>query len=287
MTTTRPVPFVLAGFLAAYVFIAGTFNATAIAQEKQTTVREYRTETNIPYRDDSTQNDYMRERCRLDIYVPVTDKPFATVVWFHGGGLTGGERSIPNALKQKGIGVIAVGYRLGPKAKSPDYIDDAAAAVAWTFQNIQKYGGDSKQIYVSGHSAGGYLTSMIGLDKRWLNKYGVDANEIAGLIPYSGQAITHFTIREERGISRTQPIIDEFAPLYHVRKDAPPMLLISGDRNMELIGRYEETAYFWRMMKEVGHTQTELFELQGFNHGDMAEPAHPLLLRFIQSRTQK
>lgn len=287
MTTTRPVPFVLAGLLAAYVFIAGTINATAIAQEKQTTVREYRTETNISYRDDSTQNDYMRERCRLDIYVPVTDKPFATVVWFHGGGLTGGERSIPNALKQKGIGVIAVGYRLSPKAKSPDYIDDAAAAVAWTFQNIQKYGGDSKQIYVSGHSAGGYLTSMIGLDKRWLNKYGVDANEIAGLIPYSGQAITHFTIREERGISRTQPIIDEFAPLYHVRKDAPPMLLISGDRSMELIGRYEETAYFWRMMKEVGHTQTELFELQGFNHGDMAEPAHPLLLRFIQSRTQK
>ena len=51
----------------------------------------------------------------------------------------------------------------------------------------------------------------------------MDANKIAGLISLSGQAITHFTIREERGISGTQPIIDEFAPLFHVRKDAPPL----------------------------------------------------------------
>ena len=68
----------------------------------------------------------------------------------------------------------------------------------------------------------------------------------------------------------------------HVRKDAPPLLLITGDRELEILGRYEETAYLWRMMKVAGHTNTELFELDGFNHGQMAEPAHPLLLRFIQ-----
>jgi hypothetical protein len=33
-------------------------------------------------------------------------------------------------------------------------------------------------------------------------------------------AITHFTIREERGIKGTQAVIDEYAPLYHVRSDA-------------------------------------------------------------------
>jgi hypothetical protein len=49
-----------------------------------------------------------------------------------------------------------------------------------------------------------------------------------------------------------------------------------------LAGRYEENAYLWRMMKEVGHQETELFELQGFDHGGMAEPAHPLLLKFVQ-----
>ena len=36
------------------------------------------------------------------------------------------------------------------------------------------------------------------------------------------------------------------------------------------------------MMKEAGHTNTTLYELGGFNHGQMAEPAHPLLLRFMR-----
>ncbi len=191
---------------------------------------------------------------------------------------------MPEGLKEQGIAVVAVGYRLSPQVKAPAYIEDAAAAVAWTFKNIARYGGSSTKIYVSGHSAGGFLTSMIGLDKRWLAAHDIDANQIAGLVPYSGQAVTHFTIREERGIDRKQPIIDEYSPIFHVRKDAPPLLLISGDRNLEMLGRYEETAYLWRMMQVVGHTQTTLYELQGFDHGGMAEPAHPLLLRFIKEQ---
>jgi acetyl esterase/lipase len=257
-------------------------SVACMAQEKQATAPKYQTEANVLYRTQGTLDDYMKERCRLDVYYPSEAKNFATVVWFHGGGLTGGERSIPEGLKQRGLAVVAVNYRLSPKVLAPAYIDDAAAAVAWTLGNIAKYGGAPDKVFVSGHSAGGYLTSMIGLDKRWLAAYGVDANAIAGLIPYSGQTITHYTIREEQGIDRKKPVIDQYAPLFHVRKDAPPMLLISGDRNMELLGRYEETAYLWRMMKEVGHEKTTLYELQGFNHGDMAEPAHPLLVRFVQ-----
>jgi hypothetical protein len=49
-----------------------------------------------------------------------------------------------------------------------------------------------------------------------------------------------------------------------------------------MLGRYEENAYLWRMMKEVGHPSTELLELDGFDHGQMAEPAHALLTRFIR-----
>ena len=90
-------------------------------------------------------------------------------------------------------------------------------------------------------------------------------------------------MREERGIPGTRPIVDEFAPLFHVRADAPPLLLIPGDRNLEMLGRYEENAYLMRMMKVVGHPQTVLYELQGFDHGGMAEPAFPILLRHIDS----
>jgi acetyl esterase/lipase len=256
----------------------------APAQLAQSEAQHYQTETNLLYRSGERLTDYMQERCRLDVYYPTDSGRFATVVWFHGGGLTGGNRFIPEELKGKGIAVVAASYRLSPRVKAPAYIEDAAAAVAWTFHNIGRFGGDTNRIFVSGHSAGGYLTSMVGLDKRWLAAEGLDADRIAGLIPFSGHAITHFTIRAERGIDGKQPIIDDLAPAYHVRKDAPPLLLITGDREREMLGRYEENAYLWRMMKEVGHPDTQLFELGGFDHGQMPEAAYPLLLRFIRKQ---
>ncbi|MDA0917594.1 MAG: alpha/beta hydrolase [Planctomycetota bacterium] len=243
---------------------------------------KYRIVSDVLYRTGEDLTDYMKERCRLDVYYPTDVKEFSTVVWFHGGGLKAGNRSVPKQLKEQGIAVVAVNYRLHPKVKAPAYIEDAAASVAWTIKNIEKYGGSAKRVFVSGHSAGGYLTSMVGLDKRWLAAHEIDADQIAGLIPFSGHTITHFTVRAERGIDGKQPIVDDLAPLFHVRNDAPPLLLITGDREQEMLGRYEENAYLWRMMQVVEHPDTELYELDGFNHGQMAEPAHPLLLRFVK-----
>ena len=263
------------------IAIAFILNCPAHAQDIKPKA-SYETVTNILYREGAQLTDYMKERCRLDVYHPKHIKHFPTVVWFHGGGLKAGNRKVPEELREKGIAVVAVNYRLHPKVKSPAYIEDAAAAVAWTFRNIEKYGGSSKRIYVSGHSAGGYLTSMVGLDKRWLATHKIDPNAIAGLIPYSGHTITHFTVRKERGINGKQPVLDDMAPLFHVRKDAPPLLLITGDRELELLGRYEENAYLWRMMQVVEHPDTKIMELDGYNHGQMAKPAHPLLLRFIR-----
>jgi len=239
----------------------------------------------IPYRSEAEQaaDEYIAERCKLDLYYPSDAEDFTTVVWFHGGGITGGSKFIPEKLKEQGIAVVAVNYRLSPKVKCPAYIEDAAAAVAWVFNNIENYGGSTNKIVVSGHSAGGYLTSMVGLDKSYLAQYEIDANQIELLVPFSGHTITHFTVRAERGISGTQPIIDAFAPLYFVRADAPPLLLITGDRELEMLGRYEENAYLYRMMKVAGHEHTELYELDGFDHGGMASPALEILLKKIKT----
>jgi len=260
------------------LFILLTFNLQSLIAQEIT----YSLVKNISYINESDNSEYVNERCKLDLYYPENTRNFVTVVWFHGGGLTGGEKFIPEKLKEQGIAVVAVNYRLSPKVKCPVYIEDAAAAVAWTFNNIEKYGGSKEKIIVSGHSAGGYLTSMIGLDKHYLAKYNINADDIAMLIPFSGHTITHFTVREERGIPGTQPIIDEFAPLYFVRPDAPPLVLITGDRELEMLGRYEENAYMYRMMKVAGHQQTKLLELDGFDHGGMASPALELLLKEIK-----
>ncbi|UEG54960.1 alpha/beta hydrolase fold domain-containing protein [Mucilaginibacter daejeonensis] len=253
------------------------FGLSATAQDN------YVTETDIPYYADTVKKDpYMASQCKLDIYYSKAAKNAPTIVWFHGGGITAGKKELPAALKNKGYIIVGVGYRLSPTATAPAYIEDAAAAIAWVFGHAKQYGGNTKLIFISGHSAGGYLGMMCTLNKKYLDKYKIDANSIAGLIPFSGQAITHFTIRKERGIKETQPTIDEYAPLYFVRPDAPPMLLITGDREMELYGRYEENAYLSRMMKLAGHKATRLYELQGFDHGGMAEPAFPLLIKEVR-----
>lgn len=261
------------------VIFSVIFNTNIYAKEKPDTL-QYRLEKEIPYRDAKEEklDDYAKQNCQLDIYYPINKKSFATVVWFHGGSLTGGKKEIPEKLMKQGFAVIGVEYRRNPTVKCPVYIEDAAAAVAWTFRNIEKYGGNANQIYLSGHSAGGYLDLMVGMDKKWLAKYNIDANRIAGLLPLSPQVITHFKIRNERGIDSKQPIIDEFAPLFHVRSDLPPLVLITGDRELEMLGRYEENAYLMRMMKVVGHKQTTIYELAGFSHGSMMQPGLYLLV---------
>lgn len=248
----------------------------------------YELKENIFYYDTASQTSdvYLKERCKLDVYYPKDTTNVSTVVWFHGGGLENGEKHIPEGLLEKGVVVVTVNYRMHPRVKHPVYIEDAAAAVAWTFKNIEKYNGNPKKVFLTGHSAGGYLANMVGLDKSYLQKHDIDANNIAGLIPLSGHAITHFTIRREMGIEGKQPIIDKYAPLFHVRKDAPPMLLITGNRELELLGRYEEVAYMYRMLKVVEHSDVELMELDGYGH-NMVYPAIPLLLNFVEEKTRQ
>lgn len=242
--------------------------------------QNYALRQDIPYTENPS------DRQTLDLYYPTDAQGFSTVVWFHGGGLRAGSKHVPELFKEQGFAVAAANYRLFPEAKSPEYIEDAASAVAWTFRHISVYGGDPKSIFVAGHSAGGYLTSMIGFDASYLAAHGVETEQIAGLFPFSGHTITHFTPREELGIPQERPIIDSLAPLYHTRADAPPVVLITGDRELEMLGRYEENAYFWRMLRVVGHPKAELIELEGFNHGEMVDPACLIVIKRLKNRAE-
>ena len=262
-----------------YFLIIALLSCTTIARAQYNQVND------IPYREVS--EGYAKERCKLDVYYPTNETDAPVVVWFHGGGIEGGEKHIDPQLKNSGLVVVAANYRLLPKAPIDDILDDAAAAVAWTYKNIAKYNDSRRKIFVAGHSAGGYLLDLIGLDKRWLAKYGVDADSLAALVPFSGQCVTHYNIRKQQGIPPLQATIDQYAPLTYVRPDAPPIVIISGDRELELFGRYEEQAYFWRMLKLVGHKDVTLYEMQGYDHGAMPFPAYKILKDHIRRITAK
>lgn len=240
----------------------------------------YRHLKDISYTAVNEQDAYRKERCRLDIYYPEDVKEFKTLVWFHGGGLEGGSKGLREEFRNRGFAVVDVNYRLYPKVKCPGYLEDAALAVSWVFNNIAQYGGSPSKIFIGGHSAGGWLTLMLTLDKRWLAEYGIDADRIAKAYPVGGQTMTHFTIKKERGLDVDLPFIDDMAPSFHVRKEGAPLMLITGDRNLEMLARYEENAHLLAILKHFGH-EASLFELEGFDHGNVLSPACLLIRRDI------
>jgi hypothetical protein len=185
------------------------------------TAPELKVIKDIGYRRGDDLTAYEAERCKLDLTLPpAAEKPFATYVWFYGGGLKNGGKNLASehcaeiaaSFARAGIAVVVPDYRLSPKAQYPAYVDDAAAAFAWTVRNIARHGGDPRKVFIGGHSAGGYLALMVGFDASRLKPYDLSLKDVAGIAQVSGQVFTHYTIREERGQGRYRVTSDEAAP---------------------------------------------------------------------------
>jgi acetyl esterase/lipase len=254
---------------------------------------------NIAYKSGADLTEYERERCQLDLYLPAKRDGFATLVWFHGGGLTGGSKDgkdtvkIARSLAGAGIAMAVPNYRLSPKAMFPAYVEDAAAAVAWTHQHIREQGGDASQVFIGGHSAGAYLTLMLGMDLRFLEKHGLAQKDIAGLIPVRGQTMTHYTVRGERGQGgRFAVTADDASPAHYARKDTAPMLLIYADRDMP--ARAEENEYFAAVLRGTGNERVTVLKVADREHGSVGhkiaepdDPARRALLDFMSAKAAR
>jgi acetyl esterase/lipase len=246
----------------------------------------------IAYRTGDKLTAYETERCKLDLYLPPGGKNFATLVWFHGGGLKAGAKDggetpkIARALASEGIAVASVNYRLSPKATYPAYLEDSAAAAAWVRAHIAEHGGDPAKVFISGHSAGGYLALMLAMDARWLKPHSLTPDSFAGYVPLSGQTMTHYTVREERSIGKETIIADEAAPVFYCRKDTPPMLVLAADHDMA--ARSEENAYLVAVLKGAGNERVTFRQIPDRTHGSIAskipkpgDPVRKAILDFI------
>lgn len=127
-------------------------------------------ERDIPYTQSS--DEYAAQRCKLDVKYEKGQTEKRVLVWFHGGGITSGNKHFPQNISKDFV-IVAANYRLSPKANAKNAIEDAADAVAWTFKNIEKFGGDPKKIFISGHSAGAYLCGMVAFNPRYLKERGI------------------------------------------------------------------------------------------------------------------
>ena len=166
---------------------------------------------------------------KLNLYIP-KGKPNAPVFFFiHGGAWRSGDRAqyspLGNRYAREGYLTVVPSYRLAPKHPHPAQIEDVAAAFAWTVRHIAEHGGDTNRIYVGGHSAGGHLAALLGLDERYLAKYQLSPRVIRGVMGLSG--VYNFTIGESQdSVFGKDPEFRRAAsPLFHIKTGAPPFLV--------------------------------------------------------------
>lgn len=133
----------------------------------------------------------------LDIHRPAKDPTQAApvLIGIHGGGWAFGDKSHAGFVQPKsewflkqGFLFVSINYRLSPKVVHPTHVEDVCKALAWIGENIDNYGGDPKQLYLLGHSAGAHLAALAALDELRQTTAGVHAKSIRGVILLDGAA---------------------------------------------------------------------------------------------------
>jgi len=210
----------------------------------------------------------------LDIYLPEAKYCQALLIYFHGGGLEEGdksdERGIYQELAAKGIAVVSANYRTQPVARFPQYIEDAAKAVAWSLSNVKKHITFDK-VFIGGISAGSYISMMLHFQPRFLKECGVGKELIKGFIFDAGQPTTHYNVLKQRGEDPQSVQIDEAAPLYYLKgecdvdKDCRFLILVADN---DIAGRKEQNELLIRTMETHGYEKRQItYEvIEGYEH---------------------
>ena len=171
------------------------------------------------------------------VYSTVGDGgPKPVIIFIHGGSWRSGDPGdygfIARALAPEGFTVVLAGYRLVPGGEYPAMLEDTASAIAWAGRNIASHGGDPDNIFIAGHSAGAYNAVQVALERQWLGRERLDPGIIKGVIglsgPYDFLPLDKDSTRAAFGGAADLPGTQ---PINHVRGDAPPMLLIHGEKD--------------------------------------------------------
>jgi acetyl esterase/lipase len=173
-------------------------------------------------------------RQRLDVHAPKGAANAPVLVFFYGGSWASGRRQdyrfAGRALAAQGFVTVVPDYRLVPQVRFPAFLEDGAAALAWTAANIARFGGNPAAIGVSGHSAGAWIALMLALDPRWLAAAGASGvvKAAAGLagpydfLPFKPGGAAATALGNAPDLTQTQPV-------RFVSAAAPPALLLTGD----------------------------------------------------------
>ena len=215
----------------------------------------------------------------LDIFQPVgeTKGKRPGVVVIHGGGWIAGTKEVQwdNFVRrylEKGFVVANVEYRLAKSATAPAAVEDSLKAANWFIRNASKYNVDKKRIVVTGGSAGGHLSLMVGMATKSaklgkpakvaavINFYGITdvGDQLAGpnMRPYAVTWVPDSPGRLE--------LAHRVSPMTYVRRGLPPIMTLHGDADQTV--PYEHGVKLTKALNDAGN-RTEMISVPQGRHG--------------------
>jgi acetyl esterase/lipase len=171
----------------------------------------------------------------VDIHAPSDVAAAApVVVFFHGGGWSRGSAAdygfVGASIARAGMIAAVADYRLYPAVRFPDFMVDAAAAVALVARRFP-----DQRIVLAGHSAGAHIAVLLALDGRYLAAAGVARDRITGAVGISGPYDFLPLTRQRYRRVFPDALLADSQPIRFADRSAAPLLLVTGDRDRTVL----------------------------------------------------
>jgi acetyl esterase/lipase len=241
----------------------------------------------------------------LDVFRPKSDANGAGVIWVVSGGFFSSHEAINASVVKpflaRGYTVFAVIHGSQPRYQVPEIIQDMNRAVRFIRYRAKAFGIDPNRLGVTGASAGGHLSLMLGTapdkgDPKARDPVDRESSRVQAVACFfpptdflnfgrPGKEYIHatdhrpifrasFDYREldkktmlwERitDVEKLRRISREISPIYHISREAPPMLIIHGDKDDLVPLQQSET--FIAKLKEAG-VEGKLVTKKDAGHG--------------------
>jgi acetyl esterase/lipase len=247
----------------------------------------------------------------LDLYIPKDHPPgkkLPLVIWVHGGGWSGGDKSenMWMQIAKGGFAAASINYRLTDEAQFPAQIFDVKAAVRWLRAHAAEYDIDPKRIGAWGASAGGHLVALLGTSDGTKELEGDEGNpkfssRVQAVCDYFGPTdFVNVLDQRERntGKAPAEPLVDKLlggspterpeqarlaSPVTFVTRHAPPFLIVHGDQDP--LVPFQQSEELAETLKKHG-VECSLIVVRGGGHGGFKgrPDLYPTVIDFFKNK---
>lgn len=277
------------------LMLFAAFASLCLAQQKKAAPKmdpPLQIPANVEVRRDVVYTKIGARELHLDLYLPKSGSgSFPAVVYVHGGGWSGGNKSAFSRqaahMAAKGFVGACVEYRLSGEAQYPAALDDVKAAIRWMRANAATYRVRPDRIGAAGGSAGGHLVALAGVTGSGDEAVQAVAafNPAVDFLDFGKRAAANAQNSVSKFLGKSfaeDPKLWESAsPLARVHKKAPPFLFLHGTADPTV--PYKQSTDMQAALKKAG-VKAELFSAPEAVHGFFNRPPwfEPTLRRMEQ-----